>query len=135
MLNNTARPMDFLYSRLATLSALQSYAATAGYYMSNHQHPIPTPSIPPLPSSNESTPRHLERLQSVSTQRLGFKRCKFNCHSNTTINLHNYTSQYLMLTGIEQIHRMHRSFTDGCSGIKVLISASKSSKQSDLIPK
>ena len=79
MLNNTARPMDFLYSRLATLSALQSYAATAGYYMSNHQPPVPTPSIPPLPSSNESTPRHLERLQSVSTQRLGFKRCKFNC--------------------------------------------------------
>ena len=115
MLNNTARPMDFLYSRLATLSALQSYAATAGYYMSNHQHPIPTPSIPPLPSSNESTPRHLERLQSVSTQRLRFKRCKFDCGqriSNTTINMHNYTSRFLMLTGIKQIHRMHRSFTD-----------------------
>lgn len=30
-------PADFLYSRLATLSALQSYAATAGYYMTNAQ--------------------------------------------------------------------------------------------------
>ena len=76
MLNNNARPMDFLYSRLATLSALQSYAATAGYYMSNHQHPVPTPSIPPLPSSNEPTPRHLERLQSVSTQLKRFQRFK-----------------------------------------------------------
>ena len=78
MLNNTARPMDFLYSRLATLSALQSYAATAGYYMSNHQPPVPTPSIPPLPSSNESTPRHLERVQSVSTQLRRFKKCNID---------------------------------------------------------
>ena len=76
MLNNTARPMDFLYSRLATLSALQSYAATAGYYMSNHQHSVPTPSIPPLPSSTEPSPRHLERLQSVSEHLKRFKRCK-----------------------------------------------------------
>ena len=34
---NSNGPMDFLYSRLATLSALQSYAATAGYYMTNAQ--------------------------------------------------------------------------------------------------
>ena len=30
-MNNTSA--DFLYSRLAALSALQSYAATSGYYM------------------------------------------------------------------------------------------------------
>ena len=35
VINNS--PADTLYSRLATLSALQSYAATAGYYMTNVQ--------------------------------------------------------------------------------------------------
>ena len=39
---NSNGPMDFLYSRLATLSALQSYAATAGYYMTNAQNFHPT---------------------------------------------------------------------------------------------
>ena len=37
-ITNVDNPMDFLYSRLATLSALQSYAATAGYYMNSAQH-------------------------------------------------------------------------------------------------
>ena len=37
-ISSTTSPMDFLYSRLATISALQSYAATAGYYMTNSSH-------------------------------------------------------------------------------------------------
>ena len=68
LLNNPASPMDFLYSRLATLSALQSYAATAaGYYMSNSQQQVhDASSISTVPSSNQHLQGKLERLQTVS---------------------------------------------------------------------
>ena len=68
LLNNTASPMDFLYSRLATLSALQSYAATAGYYMSNSQQQAHSSPISTVPIANEHAPGKSDRLHSVSTQ-------------------------------------------------------------------
>ena len=91
LLNSPARPMDFLYSRLATLSALQSYAATAGYYLSNPQQQTPTPPILTDPSRDQ-IPSHLERLHSVSTKFRTFKKCETNCMK---INNSNYNTSFI----------------------------------------
>ena len=94
LLNSPARPMDFLYSRLATLSALQSYAATAGYYLSNPQQQTPTPPILTDPSRDQ-IPSHLERLHSVSTKFRTLKNVKRIYFVCMKINNSNYNTSFI----------------------------------------
>ena len=64
---NSNGPMDFLYSRLATLSALQSYAATAGYYMTNAQ-PIHAAQGSSVASFNQQMAAFHDQHQTVNTR-------------------------------------------------------------------
>ena len=95
LMNSPARPMDFLYSRLATLSALQSYAATAGYYLSNPQQQTQTPPILTDPSRDQ-IPSHLERLHSVSTKFRALKKYETNYFVCMKINNSNYNTSFII---------------------------------------
>ena len=65
-ISSTTSPMDFLYSRLATISALQSYAATAGYYMTNSSHLNASLPIEAVPANQHiSSQQGLHELVSI----------------------------------------------------------------------
>ena len=90
-ISSTTSPMDFLYSRLATISALQSYAATAGYYMTNSSHlnaPLPLGAVPI--NQHISSLQGLDELVSIKffTYNKGKEALKNACFRPVFIRIH-----------------------------------------------